>query len=114
MESSADRRFRPLRIAGWSLAAALLAAQAAEAQPYLERVQGPRYPGAALLRGETGTAQCVLEVAPTGEVTGVDVQADSVALADEARVAALGFRFQRSSETAIVKIAFKFELEPGE
>ena len=114
MESAADRRFRPLRIAGWCVAASLAVAQAASAEPYIERVQGPRYPGGALLRGETGTAQCVLQVAPTGEVTGVEVEADNVTLADEARVAALGFRFQRSSGTSIVKIAFRFELEPGE
>jgi len=113
MESAADR-FRPLRIAGWCVAAALAVAQAASAEPYIERVQGPRYPGGALLRGETGTAVCTLQVAPSGEVIGVDVQADNVTLADEARVAALGFRFQRSSETTVVKIAFRFELEPGE
>jgi len=114
MESAADQRFRALRIAGWCLAVALLASRAAAAEPYIERVQGPRYPGLALLRAETGTAQCTLEVAPTGEVTGVEVTSENVALADEARVAALGFRFQRSSETTLVKIVFRFELEPGE
>src|SRR5438309_876015 len=109
MESAADRRFRALRIAGCCFAAVLAAAQAAGAEPYLERVQGPRYPGGALLRGETGTAQCLLEVVPSGEVSAVEVQAENSAMADEARAAALGFRFQRSSETAIVKIVFKFE-----
>jgi len=114
MESAADRRFRALRIAGCCFAAALAAAQAASAEPYIERVQGPRYPGGALLRGETGTAECLLEVSPSGDVTGVEVQSENASLADEARTAALGFRFQRSTETTIVKIVFKFELEPGE
>src|SRR5256885_5450606 len=114
MESAADRRLRALRIASCCFAALLAAAQAAGAEPYIERVQGPRYPGGALLRGETGIVQCLLEVAPTGEVTAVDVQTDNAALADETRAAALGFRFQRSSETTVVKILFKFELEPGE
>src|SRR5256885_8657414 len=114
MESAADRRFRALRIAGCCFAAALAAAQAASAEPYIERVQGPRYPGGALLRGETGTVQTLLEVAASGEVTAVDVQGENVAMADEARTAALGFRFARSTETTVVKILFKFELEPGE
>src|SRR3954469_11646308 len=114
MESAADRRFRALRIAACGFAAALAAAQAAGAEPYIERVQGPRYPGGALLRGETGTAQCLLEVAPSGDVTAVEVQAENSVLADEARTAALGFRFQRSAETSIVKIMFRFEIEPGE
>ncbi|TMA17460.1 MAG: hypothetical protein E6J85_16920, partial [Deltaproteobacteria bacterium] len=114
MESAADRRFRALRIAGCCFAAALAAAQAASAEPYIERVQGPRYPGGALLRGETGTAECFLEVSPSGDVTAVEVQAENTSLADEARTAALGFRFQRSTERTIVKIIFKFELEPGE
>jgi hypothetical protein len=114
MESAADRRFRALRIASCCFAAVLSAAQAAGAERFIERVQGPRYPGGALLRGETGTAQCLLEVAPSGEITAVEVKAENPLLADEARTAALGFRFQRSSETTLVKIVFKFELEPGE
>src|SRR5256885_4976044 len=114
MESAADRRFRVLRIAVFCFAAIVAAAQAARAAPYIERVQGPRYPVGALLRGETGTVQCLLQVAPSGDVTAVDVQADNSVLADEARTAALGFRFQRSSETTVVKILLKFEIEPGE
>src|SRR6267154_1939 len=114
MESAADRRFRALRIASCCFAAVLAAAHAAGAEPYLERVQGPRYPGGALLRGETGTAQCLLEVDPSGQVTAVEVEAENLILADEARTAALGFRFQRSTEKTVVKIVFRFELEPGE
>ena len=81
MESAADRRFRALPIAGCCLSAVLAAAQAAGAEPYIERVQGPRYPGSALLRGETGTVQCLLEVAPSGEVIAVEVQGENLALA---------------------------------
>ena len=114
MESAADRRFRALRYASCCFAAMLSAAYAADAEPYIERVQGPRYPGGPLLRGETGTVQCVLEVAPSGEVVAVEAEGDNTALADEARTAALGFRFQRSSQTIVVKIVFRFELEPGE
>jgi len=42
--STADRKLRALRAAACCFAALLPAAQAAGADPYIERVQGPRYP----------------------------------------------------------------------
>src|SRR5438105_7134600 len=109
MDSAADRPLRVLRIAACCFAAVLPCAQAAGAELFIERVSGPRYPSGALLRGETGTAECTLEVAASGEVTAIEVQAANPALADEARTAGLGFRFRRSSGTSIVKITVLFE-----
>ncbi|MFL5400269.1 MAG: hypothetical protein ACJ79P_20430, partial [Myxococcales bacterium] len=114
MMSAADRRFRALRIAACSIAAVLPVAQAAGAEPFIEKVLGPRYPPFALLRGETGVVECTLEVGPSGEVVSVETKSDNAEMAGEARAAALGFRFQRSPATSFVKIDFRFELEPGE
>src|SRR3954453_24196248 len=112
--SAADRRFRALRIAACSIAAVLPVAQAAGAEPFIEKVLGPRYPPFALLRGETGVVECTLEAGPSGEVVSVETKSDNAEMAGEARAAALGFRFQRSPVTSFVKIDFRFELEPGE
>src|SRR3954469_6434730 len=115
--SIADGKFRALRVAACCFAVLLPAAQAADAEPYIERVQGPRYPTGSLLRGETGVVECVLDVMPSGEVTDVEIRADgpvNPALAEEARAAALGFRFQRTGSRSAVVIAFRFDLEPAE
>src|SRR5256885_15776895 len=111
--SAADRRFRVLCIGCW-FAAVFPVAQAAGAEPFIEKVLGPRYPPFALLRGETGVVECTLEVAPSGEVVNVETKSDNSELAAEARIAALGFRFERSPAPSFLKIAFRFEVEPGE
>ena len=113
MQNAADRNFRALRIAVCCLSAALPAAGAAAAEPTLVRVSGPQYPPGAVARGLTGTAECTILVSASGAVTGVEVQASDAGLEEAAKTAAMGFGFEPSPESSVVRIVFQFELEPG-
>ena len=113
MKMGADRTLRALGSAVCCLASALPPSRAAADEPFIVRVSGPRYPPPALVSGVVGTAECALQVSPSGTVTGVEVNAADFRLEEEARTAALGFRFEPSSAPRQVRIVFQFELEPG-
>src|SRR5207237_10076609 len=92
MKMGADRTLRALGSAVCCLASALPPSRAAADEPFIVRVSGPRYPPPALVSGVVGTAECALQVSPSGTVTGVELNAADFRLEEEARTAALGFR----------------------